>query len=766
MNPRLNLPPAGTKKTLFVVALLALVCLPGCRWQARIRRNYYLHRAQHYAAKHDYVEAAIEFRNVVKLDPGYADGYYWLGDADRYAGNYMEAAAAFQRALNLDPKMYRAALQLGELYLMEGDAAHARQIAQSVLADRPNDIQGTILLAKSYMGIKKYSDAIQNFEKAEKIDPSNVAVYLAAGIAQIAIHDAAGAEASFKKAIQLDGTRVEAYRDLSNLYFATGRYADAESVLKGGVEKNPRQEQMLFALADFYSRAGELDKASAIVESIKNQNKSSATILSDAGDFWHSHHQPLRALAEYQASYSAKPSVLVNKKLVNEYITLGNTAEAQRWNDRLLHQNPKDHDALIFQGAIDYLTQRNKDAIAILEPASANDSSSVFVNYYLGAAYLAQGDLERAQQRFNECLKNDEKFSYAHIKLAQVLLQKNDPSGAADQAKQAIALNPQIVDGYVLDADAAMELQKWPEVEAALGAADHIAPGNYVVAESWAEYYARKGNFTSAEQEYKKALAASPKPMDTLSRMVAMSIRSGRASSGVEAIKAYIAGHGGSPRLFDLLAQAYAALNQPLDVIAAAQQSLAIDPKDETALMLMGQTQARIGKYDDAESSYKRVIQLQPSYAAPYALLANLSMQRGNFSQAADRYEQALSIQPDSPWFKASMARALAETGKHPRRALSLAQEAMRAQPMDPVISDQLAWVYHREGMDKMAIPLLLDCIKKQPANPLFQYDMGMLYLQSGNRNSGLHYLELSLKSGLAGAYSDHAHKLLSAKSH
>ena len=754
------------KRALRVILLFGLVCLSGCRWQAKFVRSYHLHKAQNYFAKHKYAEAAIEFRNVVKLDPGYADGYLQLGEADHYVGNDVEAAAAFRRALDLNPKMYRAALQLGEIYLIVGDASHAQQMAQSVIAERPDDVQGMILLAKSYMGMKKYPEAIKEFEKAEQIDPSNGAVYLGAGIAQIAANDTAAAEASFKKAIEQDGTRIEAYRDLSNLYMSTGRNADAENILQKGVEKNPKNEQMLFVLADFYSRTGELAKAGTIVESIKKQEKSSAKILSDVGDFWHSHNQPLRALAEYQASYSAKPSVLVNKKLVNEYITLGNTAEAQQWNDRLRSQNPKDHEALVFQGAIDSLTQRTKEAIAILEPQATDDPSSIFVNYYLGVAFLEEGNLDKAQAQFNDCLKYDKNFAAAHLKLAQVLLRIHDPSEAADHAKMAIAMNPQSADGYLLDADAAMELQRWPEVEAALGVADRIAPGNYVVTERWAEYYALKGNFPRAEQEYKKALETSSKPFDVLSRMVAMYIRSGKALSGVEATKAYIAGHGADPRLFNLLAQSYAALNRPLDVIAAAQQALAVDSKNETALMLIGHSQERIGKYDDAESSYKRAIQLQPSNAEPYALLAALSMQRGNYPQAADLFQQALGIEPNSPWLQASMARALAEIGKDPRRALSLAQNAMRTQPMDPVISDQLAWVYHKSGSDNMAMPLLLECIKKEPENPLFQYDIAMVYLQSGNRKSGFYYLEKSLQNGLSGAYSDEARKLLLAKSH
>jgi hypothetical protein len=85
---------------------------------------------------------------------------------------------------------------------------------------------------------------------------------------------------------------------------------------------------------------------------------------------------------------------------------------------------------------------------------------------------------------------------------------------------------------------------------------------------------------------------------------------------------------------------------------------------------------------------------------------------------------------------------------------------------MDPVISDRLAWVYHKSGMDKMAMPLLLECVKKQPANPLFLYDTGMVYLQTGDQNIGRHYLELSLKSGLAGPYSTEARRVLSAGPH
>ena len=205
---------------------------------------------------------------------------------------------------------------------------------------------------------------------------------------------------------------------------------------------------MHLALADLYVRLGEVPLAQKVLESLASHTKDPAHLHSDLGDFWVAHNEVPRAVAEFQASLAAQASDITAKKLVSAYITLGNAAEADRWNAPLLKKNPKDPQAKSFVGAIAYLNGNFQEATVVLRGIVAREPQSLFAHYYLGSAFLAQGDRQSAKTEFFECLKNDENFVHAYMRLAELSLQARDPDAAFQYAAKVISLSPWMAQGY------------------------------------------------------------------------------------------------------------------------------------------------------------------------------------------------------------------------------------------------------------------------------------------------------------------------------
>ncbi|MBZ5702634.1 MAG: tetratricopeptide repeat protein [Acidobacteriia bacterium] len=733
------------------LVVLCLLCLSACNRDPIARRDTFFRKGQEYARTRKFAQAAIEFQNAVRMDPKFAEGYHQLGLVNTELGRLPEAARAFSRALELNPEHAGSALGLGEIYLLGNAPERSRELAQQVLSRDPNDFSARLLLAKSYMGEKKFALANAEFERAQQLQPDNPAVYLALGIAQVALGKQSLAEANFKRARALDPARVETYQDLASLYFGQHRPADAEQILTEGTQALPESRDMHLALADLYVRLGEGPRAQKVLEALTLHTKDPAQLHSDLGDFWVAHNEVSRAVAEFQVSLAAQASDITAKKLVSAYITLGNAAEADRWNAPLLKKNPKDAQAKSFAGAIAYLNGNFQEATVVLRGIVAREPQSLFAHYYLGSAFLAQGDRQSAKTEFFECLKNDENFVHAYMRLAELSLQARDPDAAFQYAAKVISLSPWMAQGYLLAADAALGKGDTAQAEQVLRQADRIAAGNFLFAERWAELYARKKDFPRAEEQYQHALEAAPNPDEVLVLLTRYYLARKEPAKGVEYLQRYAQSHTPTAALYESLAQLFLERRSWAEAADASQKAIVLDSHRAPAFIYLGVSHERQSQFAEAERDYRRSIELDPGNLSACLILADLYARTGNFAGANTMFRQALKIDPNSPGAQAGLARVLADTNQDLNYALTLAQSAAGRVPEDPGVSDALAWVYHKKGMDGLALPLLQSCIAKSPNSPSCSFHLGLVYLQGGRAKEARHFLQIAIRNGLEG---------------
>jgi tetratricopeptide (TPR) repeat protein len=284
-----------------------------------------------------------------------------------------------------------------------------------------------------------------------------------------------------------------------------------------------------------------------------------------------------------------------------------------------------------------------------------------------------------------------------------------------------------------------------------------------LVHERWANLYALRKNLSRAEREYQQALASNPKPEETLARMARHYIEHGRIEQGLAEFRRYLDSQGPTPRLHELLAQLYLAQSAWAEAVAASEKALALEPNRLVAQVYRGQALTQLGRLEEAARSFEGAIRAGPQRLAPYLHLADLHWRQGKFSRAVEYYRRALNINPSSPAAQAGLARALADAGQDLNWALSLAQQAKQQLPEDPVVSDALAWVYHKKGLDDLALPLLQECVYKSERNPLFQFHLGMVYLESGKEPEARRMLRAALDNGLGTHYATLAENRLSS---
>jgi Flp pilus assembly protein TadD len=126
----------------------------------------------------------------------------------------------------------------------------------------------------------------------------------------------------------------------------------------------------------------------------------------------------------------------------------------------------------------------------------------------------------------------------------------------------------------------------------------------------------------------------------------------------------------------------------------------------------------------------------------------------GNLPDARRRYEQAIAIDPRAPVAGNNLAWMYLESEENLDRALQLAQLAAESLPDTPQVLDTLGWAYYKKNLVTSAIQPLVRSAELDPANPVTQYHLGLVYVKAGQTELGRRSLEraLTLKSDFAGA--------------
>lgn len=753
----------GVSRVFFVLSALAIsgVAWIGCARNPTQQRDSYFQRGRKYFQQNKYADAAIEFQNAVKIDPRFAQGYYYLGLADKMRNDLQSAFQDFSKEMEVDPTQTPGAIELGNLYLTGNQPTQAKNIANAILAREPHNFSALLLLAQSDLGEKNYAQARKELDELRAMRPDDAPIYLAIGIAQLGGGDYTGAESSFRRGIQLAPASSEGYRDLANLYLKTGRPASAEQILQQGIKSTANARDLHFALADSYCRWGRLAEAQATLTSLEKAEKPTADLHSMIGDFWVAHSQLRSALAEYQAAYALAPSLLLEKKFVNVYITLGNVTEAEHWNQEILKAHSKDQDGQLFAGAIAHMRGDDPTAIQLLGKALANNSKSAFAHYYFGVALMAVGKDDDAKTQFFDCLKTNPKFSYAFLQLGKLSLRAKDAQGATQYAQEVEQLSPTMLDGYLLGADAAILGGDTARAEQELQLANHFASGSPAVVLRQAVLDGLRKNYVKAESEYQSVLAKVKDPAPILAELAQMYVQQKQTARAIQAVSSFASGPKANSGIFVLLAQLHILQNDLSAAKSDCQQALRMDGKNARAYFDLG----RIAELQDNDSSaienYARAAQLNPADSLPNLLAGDLSRKLERWSEAQKYYQRVLTQSPGTARAQAGLALTMVELGEDPNVALSLARQARSSAPSDPVPADALGWVYFKQGLSQQAIPLLRQAVDKQPQEASFRYHLGMAYSAAGDKSEARLALVAARKLGLSGPEAEHAEQTL-----
>jgi tetratricopeptide (TPR) repeat protein len=378
-------------------------------------------------------DALIRAQQAAPRNPEVA---YQYGQFLEDQGDLDGAQAQYLRALSNKPDHVASHLALGGLYTQRDDSVRARQEYSAALdagASDPEQLKqiGNVLLqdgayesaataferatkannddaelhhglATAYLHLEKYEDARSEEQLALDLRGGQYPEALV-GLGDIALArgDPGEAVAQYNTALKLDSTRTSAYLGLGRASVAIGNWAVAQAHFSDAVRSNSDSPEAHFWLA----------------ESLVHQSNPSAAIGEYARALALKPNYPEAYYGLAQAQMDLGQFELARKNLDSALVLKPNYAEALLLGGKLYEQQGDDLAAIQSYGAainannklaepsyrraLLFIRQdRMDDAVRDLESAIDIQPNFPEAHYWLGRAYLAQGNPKAAQAEF------------------------------------------------------------------------------------------------------------------------------------------------------------------------------------------------------------------------------------------------------------------------------------------------------------------------------------------------------------------------------
>ncbi|MBU6411263.1 MAG: tetratricopeptide repeat protein, partial [Verrucomicrobia bacterium] len=253
--------------TLGFTAML-LLASAGCT--AGLKAAWHLRRANADFAAGKFDQAAIEYQNVIHLDPSNPSAWAHLGIIYFRDGRLADIAPILQRAAALNSNDLEVRLDLGSIYLLAGQLKQARDQADFVLARDPANQTAPILLADTAVtnaDVQSVRRRLQRLAQSRDTAPLEVAL----GTLAFTSHDTAIAQVCFKRAIALDPKFADAYSALGNLYLALKDPRAADPTLQQAAVLAPPRSGKQLQYAQFKIMTGDAEAGEKLLRQMTAQ---------------------------------------------------------------------------------------------------------------------------------------------------------------------------------------------------------------------------------------------------------------------------------------------------------------------------------------------------------------------------------------------------------------------------------------------------------------------------------------------------------------
>ena len=765
--------------------ILLALALAACDTAAERAETHY-QRALALIAEGDPDRAAVELRNVFRLNPEHAAARLAYADVLRGRGELREAFGQLQRAVEADPRSLPARRGLAELALeaqdFEAAAEHvaaayaldpadpqiralkaavefrdpatraaAVAAARAVVAEAPGIVPAQMVLVAERLAAGAPAEALGRIDAALTHAPEDEGLHLARLAALEALGDAAGVGAELKRMAALFPANAGVRAALVQWHLRQGDEAGAEAVLRAAAGDAGALAVVQFLLERRGPAAAraELDRLAAAAADPRPFQRARAGLDFAAGD----HAAAIAGLRGLVAG--APPSDATRELevgLAEMLAATGQAAESAALVDGVLAADPAQVAALKLRARLAIDADRPDPAVQDMRAALAQAPRDPEIMTITALAHLRAGSRELAGEQLARAVEAAGQAPAESLRYARFLMQENRTGPA---------------EGVVVDA-----LRRAPEHPALLETLGriHLARGDWVRAAQVTKLL-RLQDDPAARALADGLEAASLKAQGRTAETVALlqTLAGDGSEAMAELVRTQVeAGDlaGAQAYLDGVLAKDPASLparllqaglaavrGEPVAAEAGYRALLADAPGLVPAHQAYAAFLAGEGRQDAALAALDAGLDAAPGDARLMFAKAGLSEAAGDLDGALALYEQLYTRDSGSAVLANNLASLLTAVRGDPASLERAHQVARRLRGSGvPEFQDTYGWIVHLRGDPAQALDYLAPAAEALPGNALVQFHRGEAELALGRRAEARASFEAALVAAAAGS--------------
>jgi tetratricopeptide (TPR) repeat protein len=222
----------------------------------------------------------------------------------------------------------------------------------------------------------------------------------------------------------------------------------------------------------------------------------------------------------------------------------------------------------------------------------------------------------------------------------------------------------------------------------------------------------------------------------------------GNDRAALRACKCGIESFPDNPTLHALKAAACSATGDLDGAIEANLGAIRLKPDIGPPWTLQGEFFLAAGRTGEAARCFQRSAKLGPHFVSPWKMLGRISMNHGKFSRGAKYYKKALSLDPEDGAVWNDLCCCCAQLGRG-EEAIDAGRKAVGQKPNMHTWAS-LGMAYRVAGRPKPAIDCFLQAIRLEWDYANAWYNLGLTYLQTGDREKARNVIDQLSRLDLA----------------
>ena len=214
-----------------------------------------------YANEKRYEDAAIQYRQAIKIDPQYATAHNNLGQNLHRLKMYDEAIKHYQQAIRIKTNYAKAYNNFANTLAEQGNMEEALTYARKCVSIKPKYVYGIVTLGKILEELGELNEAKAYYMRALELDQNSFRNNLNYANVLNKMKKMAKAIPYYKKTIALKPSLMEAHYNLGNALGQEGQLDEAQRSFEKAITLDVKQPLPHYGLGIIYQRQGKNAKA-------------------------------------------------------------------------------------------------------------------------------------------------------------------------------------------------------------------------------------------------------------------------------------------------------------------------------------------------------------------------------------------------------------------------------------------------------------------------------------------------------------------------